>query len=263
MKTTRAVGCAFLFFAYCGIAHALIVPVSSNAVISASGGASVAAAYGGQAESYSITRSHSNFSSLTDGVSGSAQVEAQNLDDGQALIFGTTLQARSSASQSAQVGTNAISVSSTVTANTPRHPQVGSVSSTARSFAELTFRIDQLSTFELSGSGSYGTEWWFDAKTYRASLTSSNGSQLFQVQERETDSFYFSLAPPITGLMEPGTYTLRTDLIFNAGPFPPGEGHSGNISLLLRVATVPDVGSTALPLGLAVLGLIAVRLRVS
>ncbi len=140
---------------------------------------------------------------------------------------------------------------------------MGPVSSTARSLTEITFRIDQLSVFELSGNGSYDTEWWFDAKTYRASLTSSDGSQLFQVQERPTESYYFSLAPPITGIMEPGTYTLSADLIFNAGAFPLGEGHSGNISLLLRVTNVPDFGSTVLPLGLALLGLVAIRRKLS
>lgn len=262
MKTIPHV-LVILFFASSSLMEAQIIPVSSRAVISASGAATVPLIYGGQSDTYSLTNSATNFSSFTGSVSGDAFAEITTLPPF-ALFLGTTLRAASSATQTTSIGANTISISSAVSAGAWMYSQVGSRSSSARSLTEITFKIDRLSVFSLSGSGNHfqsGSP--YTTSTYVASLTSSDGSQLFQATDNRQffsmSGFSFNLIPPMTGLLQAGTYTLRTDINASALFDPLGESGSGNISLMLRVTNVPDTGAVALLVFLSGAGLLICR----
>ena len=262
MKTISRV-LVILLFVSSSLTQAQIIPVSSTSVISVSGTATVPLIYGGQSDTYSLINSAANFSSFTGSVGGDAFAEITILPPF-ALFLGTTLHAASSATQTTSIGADTISISSAVSAVAWMYSQVGSRSSYARSLTEITFSIDQLSVFSLSGSGSHfqsGSP--YTTSTYVASLTSSDGAQLFQATDNRqffnSSGYSFDLIPPMTGLLQAGTYTLRTDINANALFDPLGESGGGNISLMLRVTNVPDTADVATLLLISGLGIVLCR----
>jgi hypothetical protein len=246
-------GLALILLAYSNHSSAQIIPISSRALVLASGSATVPVIYGGQSESYLNTSSGANFSSFTGSVSGDAFAEITILPPFE-LYLGTTLHAASTATQSTAIGADVITINSSVSASAWIYSQVGSRYSAAQSLTEITFRIDTLSVFTLSGSGyHYQSAAPYTTSTYVASLVSSNGQSLFQASDPglSAGGIFFELVPSITGLLEAGTYTLRADLNALALFDPLGESGAGNVSLRLHVATVPDTGSTVILLFLS------------
>lgn len=263
MKTSILCLLTLLALAFCSLARAVIVPVSSSSLVSISGHATVPVIYGGESESYATTRSAANFTSLTESLGGEAWAEITILPPFQ-LFLGTTLHVASRASQSATIDANGITLDSAVFAGSWPNSQVGRLGAQARALTEITFQVDRLSTFSLSGNGfHHQSDWPYVSSEYGAWLTAADGTSLFQTGGHWGHNFWFDLATPVTGTLAPGNYTLRASLNAIAVGDPIGESGSGNLSLSLRVSNIADFGSTAGALAFALLGLMLARRRLA
>lgn len=243
-------------------AQADIILVSSNASVSIGGHTIVPTIYGGESDSYSLIRSGTNFTAFSEALSEEARAEITVLPPFE-LFLGTSLHVASSASQSTVITAQEITLSSDVFAGSWPNSQVGSLAAAAHSLTEIIFQVAELSTFSLSGYGShYQSDWPYVLSEYMAALSFANGAPIFQIGGLRGQSYYFNPTTPVTGTLAPGTYSLLADLNAFAVGDPIGEGGSGNLSLSLHIASVPETESSIVSFSCALLVLTLAGRRV-
>ncbi|MBX7121332.1 MAG: hypothetical protein K1X42_04320 [Opitutaceae bacterium] len=240
-------------------AQADIILISSSANVSIGGHTIVPTIYGGESDSYSLVRSGTNFELFSESLSEEAWAEITVLPPF-GLCLGTTLHVASRASQSTAITAQGITLSSEVLAGSWPNSQVGSLVANAHSLTEIIFQVDELSTFSLSGNGShYQSDWPYVLSEYMAALSPVNGTPIFQIGGFRGRPYSFYLTTPITGTLAPGTYSLLAYLNAIAVGDPIGEGGSGNLSL--RIASVPETGSSIVSFSWALLIVMLARRR--
>jgi VPDSG-CTERM motif len=234
-----------------GQAYANMIPLSGFRSVSASG---VAGGLGGGGQSYySQTQSLSAPLGYFDAnVSGSADwTDPVPVTQWYGLMG--SYHADSLATQTSTITPDQISVSASLSGSTSVSlaGPYGPANSSASSIFEVSFNVLTPLEYQLDASRAF---YFHDMPLpgFDFFLTSSNYGTIL-------DNTSLSGANYFSGILLPDVYTLGFNADISTVPDPLGDLKGASYSMNLRVAGVPDAGSTSMLLGMAFVILIAVH----
>jgi hypothetical protein len=249
MRTKPFVLVACLF---AGPVYATMIPLADFRSVSVSG---VAGGQGGS-QSYSQQQVPSSpFAQFDENVSGSADWR----DPAPTPWYGLTgfYHADSRASQTSTITADQIAVSASLwgSSRVSLAGPYGPASSSASSIFEVSFSVLNPLAYELDAFRSSAFH-DLPPPSFDFSLSSANYGSVLGTSDLSQGSHF-------SGVLLPDVYTLR----FNAGistvPDPLGDFKYAAYGMNLRVAAVPDTGSSVTFLVIALAGLIVVHRKVS
>jgi VPDSG-CTERM motif len=230
-----------------GQAYANMIPLSGVRSVSASGIAGRIS--GGGQSSYSETQSLSGPLGTFNGNVGGSADRTDLLPVPEFYGHMGSYHADSRASQTSTITADEISVSASLGGSTMVSwaGPYGPADSWASSIFEVSFNVSTPLEYQLAVSRSFG---YHDMPFphFEFFLSSTNYGKILDNFSLSSPLFF---PGPFSGILLPGAYTLRFNADIYAVADPHGDFKLADYSMNLRVAPVPDAGSTLTLLGLA------------
>lgn len=239
---------------------ATLIPLSGGASVGASGSITINALHGGGGDSFNHTESSAiPFGAFHGAVGDSIQRTVEPLP-GWFYFLPLDYKASSNARQDALVRADGISIDGSLRAASWPHAQAGWVGAHARSVFDVTFRIDELMSYDLELRAIMPQRNFFQVIPPVFSLQSLDGTFALDMTDvRRMGLFEWGLDG--TGLLAPGDYRLVYNLDAGAYSDPTGDFGYATFGLQLNVSRVPEIAESAVLLSLGVAALAVVRRR--
>lgn len=251
-----------VLFGFVMPARANLVPLSGGAEVSASGAVAIYPNHGGATDSYAFSQTAlAPFETFQGDVAGVATATAQPIP-GWVYYLPLEYRVESRSIQTTTVAWNGISIAGSLYAGSGAHAQVGTLSASAVSVFDVTFRLDQTMNYTLGlSSSSFHSHLspgglLADPVFSLTAVGGGFGLGTSDVVRTNYGSQSASWAFNGNGVLSPGDYrliyNLSTGSLFGD---PLGESSSSTFNLHLNMVSTPDAGATA---GLVLVGLAAV-----
>lgn len=244
--------------------QANIIPLDGTSTINISGHVAILQNHGGATDSYAQTQTVAGVHSLYQNSLSDSATATAIPQPGWVYFLPLEYNASSQATQTATVGQDLIHLTGNLRAQSGAHAQVGTMTASASSLFDLTFKIDEAEVFALTLESSLAHfPFHFGTLPPPAfSLTTIDGTPIAGVSDLIRTGGSASATWSLNGLflLGPGDYRLQYSAATAGLAWDP-LGESSTVSYDVRLAAVPDAASTVALLSAAMLPLALVHRR--